>query len=223
MVSSTEIFAPVLARGDPAVKLSLESVNAVVNIIGTCVTAIAIIIGGIWAYFKFAKGRTYRPRLEVLLAGQWWLVNKKWLLQARVTVRNVGSSKVELLQKGTGLGVSVLAVDQPPPPASAIWASKRVFVILNEQEWIESGEAVSDDLLLDLGVQETSPVLLEVRLVWHRRLGNIAFFERTMIPANAIAGNAGQVEVGTNRRLLQKVRKKISPSAILGTLLGKEL
>ena len=76
LVSSTEIFAPVLAGGDPAVKLSLESVNAVVDIIGTSVTAIAIIIGGFWAYFKFAKGRTYRPRFEVLLAGQWWLVNK---------------------------------------------------------------------------------------------------------------------------------------------------
>lgn len=98
-----------------------------------------------------------------------------------------------------------------------------MFVILNEQEWIESGEAVSDDLLLDLGVQETSPVLLEVRLVWHRRFGDIVFFERTMIPANAIAGNARRVEIGASRRLLQKVRGKISPSAILGALLGKEL
>lgn len=55
LVSSTEIFAPVLAGGDPAVKLSLESVNAVVDIIGTSVTAIAIIIGGFWAYLNSRK------------------------------------------------------------------------------------------------------------------------------------------------------------------------
>jgi hypothetical protein len=223
MVSSAKILAMILVGGDPATKSSLENVDAVVNIIGTSVTATAIIIGGVWAYFKFVKGRTYRPRLEVLLAGQWWLVNKKWLLQTQVTVKNVGSSKVELLQKGTGLGVGVLAGDQPPPPASAIWTNKKVFVILSEQEWLEPGDAVSDELLLDLGVHDPSPVILEARLVWRRRLGNVVFFQRTMIPADSVASNARAVEAKTNRRLLQKARKKISLSTILGTLLRKGL
>jgi hypothetical protein len=69
----------------------LDNVKTVVDIIGTGVTAAAVIIGGIWAYFKFVKGRTFRPRLEVGLAGQWRLFNGKDLLHARVTLKNIGA------------------------------------------------------------------------------------------------------------------------------------
>lgn len=185
MVQMTAIIAQVFAYGDPADKSTLDNAKIIADIISSAITALAIIIGGTWAYFKFVKGRTYRPRVEVHLAGQWWQVKEKWLLQARIAVKNVGSSKLKLLQKGTGLRASVLDPDQSLPPASAKWISKKVFIILGEHAWIESGETISDIVLLDLGVSETSPILLETRLVWHRRLGrNIVSFEREIILAD---------------------------------------
>jgi hypothetical protein len=107
-------------------------------------------------------------------------------------VRNIGASVVELLQKGTGLRLSVLAPEQPqPPPAPAGWSSLKVFEILGRHDWVEPGETVSDDLLISLG-SDPQLVLAETRLVWSRKRGerNIVVFARSLIPADsAIEGS----------------------------------
>src|SRR5262249_6336609 len=137
-MSCTSVALTVLLeQGSTAGKSGLDNFKTVVDIIGTIVTAAAVIIGGIWAYFKFVKGRTFRPRLEVDMSGQWLKVDGKQLLQARIRVKNIGSSKVTLLQKGTGLRIGVLAEQQPSPPAAATWDGQRVFVVLKEHQWIE--------------------------------------------------------------------------------------
>jgi hypothetical protein len=180
--------AVLLAQAGSAEKATLlDNVKTVVDIIGTAVTAAAVILGGIWAYFKYVKGRTYRPRLGVGLAGQWRLVDGRRLLHAHITVENIGASKVTLLQRGTGLRVSVLAPDQPVAPASAAWEHLRVFEILREHQWIEPGETVSDDLLLNLGIPEPAPTLFEARLVWKwsQRRGNIVVLARQVILVNS--------------------------------------
>jgi hypothetical protein len=185
---STSVLLTVL--GSTEVKSSLDNLKTVVDIIGTAITGVAVIAGGIWAYFKFVKGRTFRPRLEVDLSGEWqsvgqWRRNRRQLLQARIRVKNIGASKVTLLQKGTGLRVSVLAANQPSPPAPAGWDSRGVFVILKEHAWIEPGETISDDLLLDLGMSAAVATLFEARLVWRRRRRNIVVSAREVIPTDA--------------------------------------
>ena len=35
----------------------------------TAIRVAAILVGGVWVYFKFARGRTFRPRLELTLSG----------------------------------------------------------------------------------------------------------------------------------------------------------
>jgi hypothetical protein len=198
MVSRTDVFA-LLVHGKAAASSSFQNTDLIVDAISKTITAVAVIIGGVWAYFKFVRGRTYRPRLEVNLAGQWWPVNGKWLLQTRVMVKNVGASKVELIQKGTGLRVSVPGTDQPSPPASVVWASKKVFVILNEHSWIEPGETVSDDHLIDLGVSNTCPTLLEVRLVLRRRTGNVVIFAREIVYTDALINEVKRDERSDNK------------------------
>jgi len=143
-----------------------DDAKAIVEIIGTSVTTLAIVVGGVWAYFKFARGRTFAPRIEVMVSGQFRAISDKQLLHARVAVRNIGASKVDLLQKGTGLRVSSVVAQSDKVPSAVEWAAIRVFTILAKHSWIEPNETISDDLLLDLGVEQTPPILCEVRLVW---------------------------------------------------------
>jgi hypothetical protein len=164
---------------------NLDVVKTVVEIIQALVTSAAIVVGGIWAYFKFAQNRTFRPRIEVDMSGQWRNVGQSKLLHARIRVKNIGLSKITLIQKGSGLRASLLAKTQPASPAQSSWLSQRVFVILSKHEWIEPGETVSDELLLNLGVSDPQPTLLEARLVWRRRRGNITVFAKEIIPADA--------------------------------------
>jgi len=185
MASTSVVLAVLLTQGSTSAKSSLDTANTVVSVIGTSITGLAVIIGGIWAYFKFVKGRTFRPRLEVDMSGQWRKVDGKQLLQARIMVKNIGASNVTLLQKGTGLRVSLLAAHQPAPPAPVEWEGQRVFEILKEHAWIEPGETVSDDLLLDLGSAAPVLALMEARLVWRRRRDNIVIAAREIIPTDA--------------------------------------
>lgn len=195
MIQMTGILAQAFIYSDPAAKSTLDNAKDIADIVSSAITALAVIIGGAWAYFKFVKGRTYRPRVEMQLAGQWWLAEGKILLQARVTIKNVGSSKLKLLQRGSGLRASVLDSDQSPPPASARWREGKVYTIFDQHDWIESGETVSDVVLLDLGVSETRPVLLEGRMVWPRLIGrNIVSAAREMVPADSTMNKADDGE-----------------------------
>lgn len=162
----------------------LDSARSVVDVASSVITAVAILVGGSWAYFKFVKGRTFRPRLGVELASQWIVLDGQHRLHARITVRNVGASAITLLQEGTGLRVSTLAELQPAAPAAAAWKELRVFEVLGEHEWIEPSETVSDDLLLDLGLPQPTATLFEARLVWRyaRRRKEIVVFARQLMP-----------------------------------------
>jgi hypothetical protein len=164
----------------------LDNVKTVVDILQALITSAAVVIGGIWAYFKFAQGRTFRPRIEVAMSGQWRDVGESKLLHARIRVKNIGLSRITLIQKGTGLRVSLMAENQSASPARSSWLDGKVYKILDKHAWIEPGETVSDELLLNLGVSKFQPTMLEARLVWYRRRSNITVFAKEIISADAV-------------------------------------
>ena len=164
--------------------MTLDQAKSIADIAGAIVTSGAIIVGGLWAYYRFGKERTYRPRLDVEMVGEWLTVDTRPLLLARVRVTNIGASVVRLEQRGTGLRVSrIEQVDQPGPVQ---WQVVKVFPLFEEHAWIEPGETISDDLLLFLGPRE-GPVRFETRLVWAwpGAEGNIVVFGRQVVPADA--------------------------------------
>jgi hypothetical protein len=169
-----------------ATSSGLDDAKTVADIVGTLITAVAVIVGAVWAYYRFFKDRTYRPRLEVSMGGEWLIVDGERLLLARVQVKNIGSSVVELLQKGTGLRVSAMAADtsESDAPRPVEWVPGRVYRVFQEHAWIEPGETVSDDVLLRLAVPAGQPVLFETRLVWKWSGGkhNIVVFARQVVP-----------------------------------------
>jgi hypothetical protein len=159
--------------------------------IASIFTALAVSAGGVWAYYKFIKGRTFRPRISGEILGQWRpkddaeahrsrLAFKSqrptaYLCHVRIRVTNIGAAKVTLKQYGTGLEVSFPTERQPVLPHVVRWDNALalqtnsnndgMFKVFGEQEWIEPGETVSEDLLLDLG---RSPTIaqLELHLTW---------------------------------------------------------
>ena len=149
----------------------LATAKDLADIIGTLVTALAVVIGGFWAYFKFIKGRTYRPHVEVKQAGDWLGPDGALGFKATVSLKNIGAAKVELLQKGTGLRISKLADEQPAPPHESSWDSLGVFKIFTKHEWIEPGETITDELLVRLP-PDPQTLQVETRLVlpWKKRI-----------------------------------------------------
>lgn len=167
----------------------LQVTSGLTETIGTAITAAALIVAGIWAYFRFVKDRTYRPKLDVTLSGAWLDLDGVHHLHARVVVANIGGTAVELVQVGTGLVVSGLAPAVQGKRRRS-WRQVTKQAVFDEHGWIEPQERISDDVLLDLGVDRPVETMLELRLVcvlsktrWRRPAANVVVFARRILPA----------------------------------------
>ncbi|CCK64167.1 hypothetical protein [Mycobacterium canetti] len=168
------------------------------------VTAVAVLIGGVWAYRKFVQGRTFKPRLCATMNAQWhFLSDVGHVLRVRIDVKNIGASRVVLTPRGTGLTIAFPAETQTTEAHRSTdkwwpdirWekvrlleggAQARTFVVLKEHHWIEPGESVSDEFLLNLGRKPTI-AKLEVQLLWRLprwwwKDKEVSFVARQIIP-----------------------------------------
>ena len=57
---------------------------------------LAFIAGGIWAYFKFVKGRTFQESLTPVVLGKFVSVREEVFLIVTVQIKNAGLSKVNV-------------------------------------------------------------------------------------------------------------------------------
>src|SRR5215469_5898239 len=108
---------------------------------------LALMIGGLWAYYKFFKGRTFRPRLELTVSGKAWSRDNVTYLVAGMSLKNVGLSKLELSQEGTGLRVFSQSMVSPENATKAEWDRKITLSVFEKHGWIEPGETISDQAL----------------------------------------------------------------------------
>jgi hypothetical protein len=143
----------------------------------------AIVIGGLWTYLKFIRGRIYRPRLKPSVSGRIVIVSGQPYLIVSIGVENVGSSKVEISQKGTGLRLfSPELTPAAAPPSQIGWMHLGTFSVFEKHGWIESGECIQDELLISLQ-QVASAFKLEFRLV----AKGIEWQSRAIVESDGIA------------------------------------
>src|SRR5437588_9561555 len=83
-------------------------------------TVAGLIIGGLFAYYKFFKGRVFVPRLETCLTVKSICKDNTGYLIASLELKNVGLSRVDIHQKGTALRVSSCAGRPPLGKAESV-------------------------------------------------------------------------------------------------------
>jgi hypothetical protein len=108
-------------------------------------TSLAIIVGGIWAYFHYFRGRVYKSRLELNVAASLKAQSTADYILVKVALKNVGLSKVDLSQEGTA--IQILAC-RPLSNLSFISSAKieetATFQVFENHRWIESGELITE-------------------------------------------------------------------------------
>jgi hypothetical protein len=91
------------------------------------VTPCILVAGGIWAFYRFRRGRTYRQRLEITVEGNversTGLRTSEELLYLTVTVkvRNIGDGAVKIDAGDDLLAVETLRVPEDRLPWDAEW------------------------------------------------------------------------------------------------------
>jgi hypothetical protein len=128
------------------------SLQELADLLKNLVTTLAIVLSGVWAYFKYAKGRTFRERLDVHVAGTVEANGAAPLLTVSSKVANVGLSEVRLDRDGCGLRVFVCDEITPAESMAAELEWRRVgtFDVLAEHHWVEPGEALTDQIVVAL-------------------------------------------------------------------------
>src|SRR5215216_4465301 len=120
---------------------------------------LGIIAAGGWAYFHYFRGRTYKSRLRVKVEGEKLYNAFDQYLLVSMEVENKGLSKVPIEQTGTGL--RVLAYSDWADPSKT--EHLETLAVFEEHEWIEPGETIGDEKI----VQLPRTNLLAARLEFH--------------------------------------------------------
>lgn len=133
-------------------------VSVVSQIVYNFTTSSAVVIGGVWAYFKFLRGRTFSYRAELSVAAS---VEERvgWLyLGVTVEFRNTGLSKLPLNENMKYLQLYGMASKEVNFPGSAEWELLLTQKIFDQHQFVEAQEVVADTVVLRLRRAEATAV-----------------------------------------------------------------
>ena len=148
------------------------SLPAFFQVLESIATTIALIIGGIWAYFNFFKGRAYHHRLEPKIMCKTFKRDGAYYLLTISQLTNVGLSRVDIEQKGSGLRI----LNYKPEAArrmlgeDAGWQHLVTYPVFTKHKWIESKETIEDPFLIELRDSSAVASKLELRIVSTKKL-----------------------------------------------------
>ena len=104
---------------------------------------VGIIVGGLWAYFNYFRGRVFDPKLEFGIESRFH--NNSHCLIIKYRLKNVGLSKVRFNDKGCALKVySAARVNDAPFVHRVLWEHLSTIDVLSDHKWIESGETITE-------------------------------------------------------------------------------
>jgi hypothetical protein len=131
------------------------------------VTAGGIVAGGIFTYYKFAKDRIYRPRVDLGLAGRIIEYDDgRRTLTCTVTVHNMGATKLELHHAGTAVIVRPVDLGDPmTKPTIGGLDDAIVMDVFARHDWLESTETIREDVVARAADDLSAVYRVELRLI----------------------------------------------------------
>src|SRR2546423_1419284 len=102
--------------------------------------AAAVVVGGGFAYAKFVRGRTFRPRARLSVSASLHLFEGNHAVVANVSMKNEGLSRIRLEEDLRGLFVDALPADRWVPGANTGWNEDHPAMltpIFEAHDWIE--------------------------------------------------------------------------------------
>jgi hypothetical protein len=147
--------------------VELRDVQRIADILQKLFTVAAIIIGGVWTYFNFFKGRTYRIRLVPEVSGKVVVINEFPHLVATLILKNVGQERMEIVQAGSAFTVlSCKTLGRPRNIiVSAKWENLATFPVFESHKGIEAGEEVREQRFLIIPRDEYTAFQLQLEIV----------------------------------------------------------
>jgi hypothetical protein len=150
----------------------------------------AIIVGALWAYYKFFRGRIFHKRAEPTVEASLLQTGSSFAIGAHVSLKNTGSSDIPL--RVTLISVATYVAGDVDEHGRPQWPEVARAHAFRDHESVESQETIVDDLLIPLRKEDApgQQAVLAYRVscqVYERRKegGGICWTTRAIVPASA--------------------------------------
>jgi hypothetical protein len=115
-----------------------------VEVLDTFIAMAAVIVGGLFAYFKFLRQRVFHSRLEpTVKVTRYELTTGREFLNVVAAIKNTGLAKVDLLVDRSALRV----YSASPPPEATLdevqWTRVVTLDVPDRHHWIEAQEEIA--------------------------------------------------------------------------------
>lgn len=125
--------------------------------------AAAILVGAVWAYFKFARGRTFARRLELAVGGEAFRRGDALYLLVAVRAKNLGLSRVKIDREQSGLRVFTHGPEVPVERAAPVaWERLSTLDVFVAREALEPGEPADEELLIGMPRSDYAALRLQL-------------------------------------------------------------
>ena len=153
---------------------TLQKLVALADIVVKVLTAAAFVVGGLWTYFHYFRGRTYRPKLELTLEMDVDANRRNCLVVIKPELKNVGLSRVDIDLDSSG--VRLMECSSMSDFKDVLSVPERhlaTFDVFQAHHWIEAGETIRDVRLVAVphGIREALSATVRIVGMQHTRLG----------------------------------------------------
>lgn len=135
------------------------------------VTALGIILGGIWVYYRFFRERVFKIRLELDVSAELVKLDKNVFIRAKLKIKNTGLSRIDfgngtahLIVSGYNKNLNQEYLNKMALDPLRVSELKPIKVFINH-EWIESGETIKDEVFFAINTNQIIAWHLHFRVV----------------------------------------------------------
>jgi hypothetical protein len=176
---------------------TLDNAEKVTDTFEHVTTGFAFIVAGIWAYRRYVKTREDKPRLEPSITARSVPFGGTQYVLVTLQIRNTGVCDVDISQKGTGLDVSLVTRGSTSGDVvPATWTAPPILEVFKNHQWIEPGETITDQVLLDTPVSEQ--LILKMELHLYSQKNNVRWQAISIVPT--IETTNGAISTHRSRR-----------------------
>jgi hypothetical protein len=149
----------------------LEHWSKVFGIVDTVLKIVAVILGGLFAYWKFFMGRTFHPRLEPAVTATARTEDDQVFLKVSCKLKNVGLSSIDLDRELSVIRVFLQDLAPATDLGEVRWRddSDLAVDVFQSHDWIEGGETIEDAHLFVFPHVENRACRVELQVFRLRR------------------------------------------------------
>jgi hypothetical protein len=185
---------PLGLTGNAVAPTTLEYASKITELLKSVFGITALIIGGLFAYWKFFMGRTFHPRLEPAITATARTEANQVFLKVSCKLKNVGLSSIDLNREDSLIRVLFQDLVPAQEVTEIAWPERATLGVdvFKNHEWIEGGETIEDAHMFVFPYVPNQACRVELRVFRIRRtlIGRIREWNRRRKGPNEWAHHA---------------------------------